>query len=61
MHRHVLLCPEPEDPEVVGSVNMIRMQVGDPNSIDVPDPGPYELEPKFRGSVDQEAAFRQLE
>jgi hypothetical protein len=54
IHRHIPLGTEPEDPEIVRSVEVICMQVCDPDGIDVIDSLPDELEAQLRGGIHQQ-------
>jgi len=50
---HVLLGPETEDPQIISSVYMIRVDVCDPDGIDMVYLGSYQLEAQFGGRIDQ--------
>jgi hypothetical protein len=52
--RHISLGTESEYPQVIGAMDMIRMQVGNPDRVDVIDSGRYQLEPKLGWGINQQ-------
>jgi hypothetical protein len=57
--RHVLLGAEPEDPQIISTVDVIGVKVGDPDRIDMIDAFPNQLKAKLGRRVHQEIPFRQ--
>ena len=59
--RQILLGPEAEDPQVIGPVDVIGMDMGEPDRIHMVHPLPDQLEAKLRGNVYEKAPFGQSE
>jgi hypothetical protein len=55
MGRQVRALPRGEYPKIIYSVHMVRMNMGEPDFVDLIDPAFHELEPQFRRGVDEEA------
>lgn len=61
VHRHVCPSPEAKDPEIVGSVDVVRMEVGEPHRLDVVHILSDQLKAKLRRGVHQKAPRREME
>jgi len=59
--RHVPLGPETENPQIIGTVYVVRVHVGDPDRVDMIDLGPHQLEAELGRRIDQEISFRKGE
>lgn len=55
--RHVLLGPEPEDPQVIGPMDMIGMQMREPDRVDMVDSGRHQLKAQLGWGIDHEVSL----
>jgi len=53
MNRHILLCPESKNPQIIGAVNVVRMKMGDPDRIDMINAFSNQLKTKLGGRIHQ--------